>query len=94
MRRRGHFIPLLELKADKDKTRRAMGLQPWFENGAFFIKEYMKDFEKELLEFPLGKHDDTVDCAAYIPQISRKPGKSKGKGLDTVYEPRNSVTGY
>jgi phage terminase large subunit-like protein len=47
-----------------------------------------------MLEFPLGKHDDTVDAAAYIPQILRKPGRAKAKGYDRAYVPVNKVTGY
>ena len=94
MRRRGNFIPLLELKADSDKVRRAIGLQPWVQNGAFFIKESMGDLYQEMIEFPLGRHDDMVDAVSYIPQIMRKPGKAKSKGYDTVYVPHNAVTGY
>ena len=94
MRRRGHFFPLVELKADTDKVRRAHALAPYVENGAFFIKKEMKELYQEMIEFPLGKHDDTVDAASYITQIMRKPGKSKGIGIDTPYEPLNSTTGY
>ena len=94
MRRRGNFIPLIELKADTDKIRRAIGLQPWVQNGAFFIKEDMDDLYKEMMEFPLGKHDDLVDAISYIPQIMRKPGKQKSKGYDSCYDPGNSITGY
>jgi len=94
MRRRGKFIPLVELKADKDKVRRAYGFQPYVENGAFFIKKDMKILYQEMMEFPLGKHDDTVDAVTYIPQIMRKPSRGKSLGVDSTYEPRNSITGY
>lgn len=95
MRKRGKFIPLTELKADKDKKRRALGLQPWFENGAFYMPEYLKNsaMHKELLEFPLGKHDDTVDTLTYIPQIMCKPPRKK-LDVTTVHIPANSITGY
>ena len=72
MRARGNFIPLVELKADTDKIRRARALQPFVENGAFFIKKEMQVLYDEMVEFPFGKHDDTVDCVAYILQIWRK----------------------
>ena len=94
MRARGKMLPLVELKADTDKIRRAISLQPWVENGTFHIKEDMKILYQEMMEFPLGKHDDTVDAAAYIVQILRKPGKARAKGYTSAYVPRNSVTGY
>jgi len=95
MRKRGKFIPLAELKADKDKQRRALGLQPWFENGAFFMPEHLRysDMHRELLEFPLGKHDDTVDALAYLPQIMRRPARKK-LDVTTVHVPANIFTGY
>lgn len=96
MRRRGKFLPLQELKADKDKQRRALGLQPWFENGAFLMPKHLEnsDMHKELLEFPLGKHDDTVDAVTYLPQIMRKPGRAGNRTLEPAYKPHNAITGY
>jgi len=94
MRARGNFIPLVELKADTDKIRRARALQPFVENGAFFIKKEMQVLYDEMIEFPFGKYDDTVDCVAYILQIWRKPSKHQSTHVDSVYEPRNTVTGY
>ena len=94
MRRRGHFIPLVELKADTDKVRRAHSLAPWVENGAFFIKEEMEVLFTEMIQFPLGKHDDTVDAVSYIPQIMRKPGKGAARGYKSAHEPTYSSTGY
>lgn len=95
MRRRGQFLPLQELKADTDKKRRAMGLAPWAENHAFFIKEHMIELKNEMLQFPLGQHDDCVDAVSYLPQIIRKPGKGIHRGVDTVYnDPIYSSTGY
>lgn len=96
MRRRGKFLPLQELKADKDKQRRVMGLQPWVENGAFFMPKSWENgiLHREMLEFPFGKHDDSVDAAAYVPQIMRKPGKDTGKKRKSAYKPSNTVTGY
>lgn len=94
MRKRGNFIPLIELKADTDKVRRAHGLAPWVENKCFYIKEDMKNLHQEMAQFPLGKHDDTVDAASYIPQIKRKPGKREKPLGDVPYASANTVTGY
>ena len=51
------------------------------------------DMHKELLEFPLGKHDDTVDTLTYLPQIMRRPARKK-LDVTTVHVPANTFTGY
>lgn len=88
------IVPPVELKADTDKIRRARALQPFVENGAFFIKKEMQVLHDEMVEFPFGKHDDTVDCVAYILQIWRKPSKHQSTMQTLPCEPRNTVTGY
>lgn len=93
MRRRGTFMPLRELKADRDKIRRAQGLQPLFENGAVYMRKDMRALKQELLEFPVGRHDDTVDALAYILQLM-KAGRKRTRALEEAYNPVNSVTGY
>lgn len=86
-------MPLRELKADRDKIRRAQGLQPLFENGAVYMRKDMRALKQELLEFPVGKHDDTVDALAYILQLM-KAGRKRTRALEEAYIPVNSVTGY
>lgn len=55
------------------KSERLSGLQPEFALGKVFLKPWMVDFETELITFPRGKHDDTLDAyyyarkRAYIP---------------------------
>lgn len=93
MRRRGIYMPLKELKADRDKMRRIGALQPLFENGDVFIKREHKELEQELLEFPFSKHDDTADALAYILQVLRA-GNIRTRKLDDPYIPANPVTGY
>lgn len=93
MRRRGTYMPLRELKADMDKTRRIGALQPLFENGDVYIKNTHKELEQELLEFPFSEHDDTCDSLAYILQVLR-PGGYKVEKYDYTYKPLNSITGY
>lgn len=77
MRERDYFIPLCELKADKDKLRRISQLQPRFSNGAVYLRTFMADLEEELLLFPKSPHDDISDALAYILQIGRPGEKSE-----------------
>ena len=73
-RRQG--IPVKELKADKDKVSRALPLGAKMEGGSvYFDKEasWFSELEKELLQFPLGEHDDQVDALAYaVAETIRK----------------------
>ena len=58
-------VPVKELKADKNKIYRAEPLEVHFENELVWFHNSLGELEKELLEFPNGKHDDLVDCLAY-----------------------------
>lgn len=93
MRRRGKYLPLQELKADKDKVRRALQIQPAWENGDIYLTRGMKDLVKELTEFPFSEHDDTVDALAYSEQLLR-PIAPKNKMRAQKYQPRNAITNY
>lgn len=69
-------LPIRELRADKDKTSRALPLSAKMEAGQVYFPKYADwylDLEKELLQFPAGEHDDQVDSLAYaILQVARK----------------------
>lgn len=91
MKRRGVFMRIVDLKADKDKQRRIRALQPLFEAHTIFIKREHTALESELMEFPFSKHDDTLDALAYILQIL-KPGRATTRRRYSHI--RKSVTGY
>mgnify|MGYP003666724760 FL=1 len=61
-------LPVVELKADRDKVSRAMPLSARMEQGqVHFIENalWFDELERELLQFPEGEHDDQVDSLAY-----------------------------
>lgn len=61
-------IRVKELKPDKDKVARAIGVTPLMEQGRVFFNdrgEYLADLEHELLHFPTSTHDDQVDVLGY-----------------------------
>ena len=69
-------LPIVRLKADKDKFSRALPLSAKMESGLVYFPLDMMwyaDLEKEMLQFPAGEHDDQVDALAYgILQTSNK----------------------
>jgi predicted phage terminase large subunit-like protein len=67
-------LPVRELKPDSDKLSRALPMAARMESGTVYFpadSPWLDDFEKELLSFPKGKHDDQVDALAYIVEIVR-----------------------
>ncbi len=73
-------LPVLELKADRDKRQRALPLSAKMEAGLVYLpknEEYswVADVERELLTFPVGAHDDIVDCLSYAVVQERQQRK-------------------
>ena len=61
-------MSLKELKADTDKTTRALNISVMFENGKVFFNkklEKLLELEEQLLKFPNAVHDDAVDVCSY-----------------------------
>lgn len=48
----------------KSKNARIMGLQPLLSAGKLLIRKHHQEFVREALAFPLGKHDDLIDCVS------------------------------
>jgi len=61
-------LPVIGVKADRDKLSRSLPLAARYEAGAVYHRKgapWLGICEDELLGFPTGKHDDFVDTAAY-----------------------------
>jgi predicted phage terminase large subunit-like protein len=84
-KKEGKFLPGIEkgIKGygnQKKKDRLFEGLQPMFKAGAVHLKKNMHEFIGELLDFPKGSNDDTIDAFWLSTQYARgnsKAGKSK-----------------
>lgn len=80
--RRRHQYPLIE-EVKSDGTRkdfRIRALQPYYENGkVFHVKGAagMDKYERQLLSFPTGRHDDYPDAVAQVLKIMRPGQKPK-----------------
>jgi len=72
-------LPVLELKADRDKVVRWIGAQPAFAAGKVFLPARGAEaVVREMLENPGAKHDDRLDCVAYAVQVWRDRVKQLG----------------
>ena len=92
-KKEGLFVPGIEqgIKGytQKKKDRLFEGLQPMFKAGAVHLKKLHHEFIGELLDFPKGSHDDTIDAFWLATQYARgnpKAGKkNKEKQKDGTY---------
>lgn len=58
-------LPLLDLRAPKDKDNFIRGLQPFYMSGSVTHTSNLPDLESELLQFPSGRRD-VVNALAYM----------------------------
>lgn len=72
------------LDADRDKTARSETARQWLVEGRVYFKRgagWLPAFERELLVFPNGKHDDQVDVFSYAcEEADRLRGLKKRLG--------------
>jgi predicted phage terminase large subunit-like protein len=81
MRRRelaGHsdaILPVFGIRPGNDETKamRIKALVPRYYWRRVFHKPGLDDLEKEMLQFPRGKHDDIIDALAYIDRMASEP---------------------
>lgn len=94
-RRRGIKLPLIELKANRDKTLRINSLVPIVDKGELYISPSHTELKTEMKEFPFSKHDDIIDTLAYINQVMRPGITRQHESRKYVYSPRISkLTNY
>lgn len=80
--RRNVFVPITEVKPRNSKADRYAdrnyGLEPRFRAHQIFLHENMGDMKQELITYPKGKHDDTIDalwsaCYQAYPPVNTAP---------------------
>lgn len=69
-RKRQQYFVVKELKANADKRMRIRGLIPLYQAGVVYHLRTDREYERELLSFPGGKHDDRIDAMAYLQQAA------------------------
>jgi predicted phage terminase large subunit-like protein len=78
-------IPVKPFKPLRDKVSRAISASTFYGNGQIYhmrFADYLTDFEKELLVFPVGAHDDQADCVAMATEILFDPAQPNIRTLD------------
>lgn len=84
MPRRGIRFNVVPLDAARKKELRiSTALQPRYVQGMIWHPmqaPWVETLEDELLAFPHGAHDDTIDALAYIEQIAMKPYLRERRG--------------
>lgn len=78
-------IYAIDLKPETSKTLRTLHISLLLQQGRVYFRKHaawLEEFERELLLFPNGKHDDQVDAFAYIPQmmVTKSNSLPVGKG--------------
>ena len=69
-------LPILPITEPGSKQIRAMSVSGVIEAGKVFIPEtatWLQDYETELIQFPLGKHDDQVDSTVQALEYLKRP---------------------
>lgn len=66
-------LPVKAVKPDKDKVTRFHNILARYEQGmVMHAHGLQREFEDELLAFPMGPHDDMVDALVYADQAATK----------------------
>ena len=72
LRRRGVYVPIEALKGLKAKSARIESLQPDIENGGIMFELGQTTIEQQILEWPMGAHDDGPDALEMARMIARR----------------------
>lgn len=67
--RKGVYLNIVDIKASGKKEVRIRGLQPVMATGHFYVRANQALLLQEISEFPLGQHDDVIDCTSMQLQL-------------------------
>jgi predicted phage terminase large subunit-like protein len=87
---RGAFVRIEWLPSLHDKEARARGIQALMSMGKVFwpkFASWKSDVQGQLLRFPAGKHDDSVDVMSLFGRGLKFVNSSKKKGYRSIISP-------
>lgn len=65
-KKRQVYFVVNEIKTTSNKETRIRGLLPLYEAGVIWHMNGDNPYERELLTFPRGRHDDRIDCMSFL----------------------------
>ena len=68
------FVPTRGITQTKDKVTRLLAIQPYIERGDIVFDRKLSALVEQLIEFPLGEHDDMVDAMISVVERLIKGG--------------------
>lgn len=73
IRQTGQYVRLDVVKPVRGKVKeeRIRQVSRFFQTKRVHVRHSMQALIQEYLDFPLGKHDDLLDCVGYLPQAAR-----------------------
>lgn len=90
-------LPVVPVKADKDKVRRLLAVARFFEAGRVYIVKNIKNAQAlydQLIEFPAGSHDDMVDALVYAIRMLLVDGMAPDDEVETAGDYNRSDPDY
>lgn len=83
------FVNELKRNTNQNKEMRIRGLIPLYKAGIVFHRKSDTELERELLQFPKGKHDDRIDALASMLEAIENTPRSKNKIKQPTFHPTN-----
>lgn len=103
IRATGQYVRIDTVRPSKGKSKedRIRMVSNLFQQQRIHVRESMGDLIREYLDFPLGKHDDLLDCVGYLPQAARfnypeedeREIAERKQSRDTWYEDDDEIPG-
>jgi predicted phage terminase large subunit-like protein len=91
--RRNTRVPIIPVKADRDKVSRASAITAAHEAGLVYLPDgehWLADFVDEMSSFPNAPHDDQVDAFVHAMQWAI----TSYRAPEVEYEPEEEYGGY
>lgn len=84
----GRYFMVNDVKSVGNKETRIRGLLPLYGAGVVHHRKSDVEYEREILQFPRGRHDDRADCMSFLLQAIENTGRG------SVSQFKKKINGY